>query len=261
MKVYVDFVFLLNFYLDFLLLMVTSIVLKRNASIKNIILGTLIGSFSLIFLFFRISSFLLFFFKVVIAILMILVTFGYRDLKNLINNLGYFYMISVILGGFLYYLNVEFSYKQVGLIFINNGLSVNAIFLIIISPIILYIYIRQAKQFKSLLSLTYKVEITLRNKRVITLNGFLDTGNKLIDPITNKPIILIEKGIIDEDSERIYYIPFNSLNNHNLLKCIKPLYVVIDEKKYNNYLLGISDKKFHLDGVQCLLNNKLMEEM
>ena len=242
MKIYLDLIVLLNFYLDFLLLMVTNLILKRNASIKRLLLGTLTGSLTLFVLFFSVSSFFLF-------LVMNFVTFGFRDLKYLLNNVSYFYMISIILGGFLYYLNTEFPSQN----------QIMVCFFILISPVVLFIYIRQVKKFKSLYQLTYTVLIALKNEK-FTLTGFLDTGNKLVDPITNKPILLIEKGIIDESQERFYYIPFNSLNNHNLVKCFKPLYVVINEKKYKNYLIAISDKKFHLDGVQCLLNNSLLEE-
>lgn len=261
MKVYVDLIILLNFYLDFLLLMTTSVTLKRNTSLKRILLGTLIGSLSILFLFYSISSFWLFFVKLGIAIFMVVITFGYKDLKYTLNNLGYFYMISVILGGFLYYLNLEFSYTHIGLIFINKGISVNAVFLILISPVILYIYYKQSKKFKTNYNLIYDITIGLKNKKILKLKGFLDTGNKLFDPITNKPIILIQKGIIEEEKEKIYYVPFHSLGNQNLLKCLKPDYVEIGGKKYKNYLLGISDKKFSMEGVECILNNKMMEEL
>ena len=192
---------------------------------------------------------------------MVILTFGYKDLKYTINNLGYFYMISVILGGFLYYLNLEFSYTHIGLIFINKGISVNAIFLILISPIILYIYYKQSKKFKTNYNLIYEITIGLKNKQILKLKGFLDTGNKLFDPITNKPILLVQKGLIQEEKEKIYFVPFHSLGNNNLLKCFKPEYVEIEQKKYKNYLIGISDKKFSMEGVECILNNKMMEEL
>ena len=57
------------------------------------------------------------------------------------------------------------------------------------------------------------------------------------------------------------YVPFNSLNNHNLLPCIKPKEVKINEKKYFNYLVGITDKKFNMNGVECILHSKLLEEI
>ena len=129
MTVYVDMVFLLNFYLDFLILMTTCITLKRKTTIRRIVLGAFIGSLSIFFLFFAIPSFLLFFFKLFIAILMVISTFHYKDLKYTLNNLGYFYMISVILGGFFYYLNIEFSYQSVGLVFFHKKVNGNLLFL------------------------------------------------------------------------------------------------------------------------------------
>lgn len=261
MKVYVDLVYALNYYLDFLLLLTTSIVLKRNTSLKRIALGAFLGSTSIVFLFWSVSSWFLFFYKIIIAIFMVIVSFRYEDLKFTFNNFIYFYMISMILGGFLYYLNVEFSYNPVGLLFVKHNLNINAIFLILISPVILFVYAKQSKKMKSQYNLSYQVKIVLKNKQEYILNGFLDTGNKLIDPITNKPIILLEKGIVDEEENTFYYVPFHSLNNQNLLKCLRPEYVEIENKKFNNYLIGISDKKFNFEGIKCILNNRLMEEL
>lgn len=261
MKIYVDLVYLLNYYLDFLLLLTTSIVLKRNTSFKRIFMGAFIGSISIFYLFFPISSYLLFLFKIVIAFCMVIFTFRYENLKYTFTNFIYFYMLSMILGGFLYYLNVEFSYTKVGLFFVQHHLNIHAVFLLLVSPIILFVYIKQVKQFKSRYNLSYPVKIVLKNKEEYLLDGFLDTGNRLVDPITNKPIILLECGIVNEDNNSFYYIPFHSLNNQNLLKCLRPQYIEIANKKFNHYLIGISDKKFNFDGVQCILNYRLLEEL
>ncbi|MDD3304641.1 MAG: sigma-E processing peptidase SpoIIGA, partial [Bacilli bacterium] len=137
MKVYIDLILLLNFLFDFLLLLTVGILLRRNASLKRITLGALIGSFSVICLFLDITSFQLFVFKIVTSILMVIVSFKYRDLKYTFRNILYLYISSIILGGFLYLLNVEFAYKQDGLIFYHNGLSINWIVLLITSPAIL----------------------------------------------------------------------------------------------------------------------------
>jgi len=66
-------------------------------------------------------------------------------------------MESVILGGFLYFLDTEFSYKHEGLIFYFNALSINFILLLIISPIILYLYIRCLKKYKATYNYIYKI--------------------------------------------------------------------------------------------------------
>lgn len=263
MTIYIDLILLLNLAIDFILLLTVNITLKRNTSLLRIFLGSLIGSLSILFLFLPLNSISLFFLKIIISILMSLITFKYKSLKYTFSNLLYLYMTSVILGGFLYFLNIEFSYKNTGIVFFHNGLSINFIFLIIISPIILYIYIRQIKELKNNYSCYYKIEIVFLNNKSITLNSFLDTGNKLRDPITKKNIILVEasslKNIIKIRSP--IYVPYNSLNNHGLLKCIKPKYIIIENKIYKNYLIGISEQKFNIDGISCILNYKLKEEL
>lgn len=171
-------------------------------------------------------------------------------------------MTGTILGGFLYYLNIEFSYKQKGIVFFHEGLSINFIFLIIISPVILYIYLRSNKKLKSQYNHYYELFIFFKDGQKLTCNAFLDTGNKLLDPITNKAIILLEKASLKKiDTKRIIYVPYHSLNNHGLLKCISPEYVEIKGQKSKKYLIGISEEEFHIDGINCILNSKCQEDL
>ena len=122
MTIYVDAVLLLNFLIDLMLLVTVKVTLKRNVKFYKLVISALIGSLSVLLLFVKLTSFTLFLIKVGISIIMSLIAFKYVSLKYTINNLIYLYMTSTILGGFLYMLNVEFSHKQEGLIFINNGL-------------------------------------------------------------------------------------------------------------------------------------------
>lgn len=262
MTIYIDLIALLNFAMDFVLLFTVNLTLKRNASIKRMILGSLLGSLTLIFLFLPITSFYLFLFKVITSFFICIVTFQFKNWNYTIHNMIYFYMTGTILGGFLYYLNLEFSYKHEGIVFFHNGLSINMIFLIIISPMILYIYLRSQKKVKSQYNHYYELIVTFKNNSKITLNAFLDTGNKLVDPVTNKAIILVEKEKIQQlDFNRLIYVPYNSLNNHGLLKCIAPKQVEIKGVTSKNYLIGISEEKFHIDGIECILNSKCLEDL
>ena len=55
-------------------------------------------------------------------------------------------------------------------------------------------------------------------------------------------------------------VPYNSLNNHGLLKCIVPDKIYIDNvgiKK--NFLIGISEEEINIEGVDCILHSSLME--
>lgn len=255
MKVYIDLVLILNFFFDFLLLLSVSVILRRNVSIYRLMLGAFIGGLSILFLFINVSSIILFFFKIIISILMILISFGFRDLRYTFKNLLYFYSASILLGGFLYFLNIQFSYKQQGLIFFHNGLSINVLFLIIFCPFILYIYMKQGLWLKTHYQHYYKVNMTYKGKEY-HFNGFLDTGNQLIDNVTKKPILLIDREL---ETDTYFYVPYKGVNDTGLLKCIKMEKVEIGKDQYYNVLVGILEEKIKIDGIDCLLNEKLWE--
>ncbi len=258
MKIYLDLVILLNFFMDLLLLTTVSVVLKRNVKFYKLVLGALLGGLSILILFININSLVLFIIKFVISLCMLLVSFGYKDIKYTARNMLYLYITSIILGGFLYYLNIEFSYKNSGIVFYHKSLSINYIFLIVLSPIILTLYIRQSLYLKNTYSKYYKIDIYLKNGKVLKYNSFLDTGNKLFDPYMNRPILLIDKKNINLD--KVIYVPYSSINMHSMLKCIVPEKIYIHGVGYrNNLLLGISNEKIMLDGVDAIMHESILE--
>ena len=262
MTVYLDLVLLLNFGFDLILLFSVAIILRRTTTLKRLILSSLVGSITIVSMFIELNSLSLFFVKVLISIAMVLVAFKFRDLKYTLNNLFYLYTSSILLGGFLYFLNLEFSYKHEGLLFYYDGLSINVIILIVLSPIIVYAYIKQAKNLKNNYSNYYNIDIYLKNNEVINATAFLDTGNKLQDPYKRRPIILLNNDKINFDIniERLLLVPYESLNNHGLLKCIIPEKIFIEGIGFrNNFLIGISNEEIKIDGVDCILSPKLIE--
>ncbi|MBR3229387.1 MAG: sigma-E processing peptidase SpoIIGA [Bacilli bacterium] len=250
MTIYVDGLLFLNFFFDFLLLMTTSIILKRNVGVFRIILGAFIGSLSILVLFFKIGSFELFLIKLYLGFLMCIVSFGYKNIKYFLTNFFSFYIVSIILGGFLYYLNLEFSYKHSGLIFYHKGVSINVIFLCIISPIILYIYIRQVRMYKSKVCNYYKVNIYI-GKEVLHLNGFMDSGNNLMF----KGKFVIISNIKNRFKNKKYLVPYNTIYGCSLMEVIKVKKVeVIDIGEFCDIYLGFSDNL----GYEVLLNGGMI---
>lgn len=253
---------MLNLLFDFILLTAVGLVLRRNVSIKKIFLGSFIGALSIFLLFIPLTTLSLFIYKLITSIIMVIIAFGFKDIKYTSKNVLFLYTISMILGGFLYYLNLEFSYKNEGIIFFSHGLSINVIVLIIISPLIVYIYIRQALELKNHYSHYYKVDLYFKDGTIKKLNGFLDTGNNLYDPYNNRPIILVDAKEINFELNEYnsLLVPYETINNHGLLKCIMvdKVYIVgIGEKR--NVLVGVSKEKIKIDGINCILHSKLLE--
>lgn len=262
MRVYVDLVLVLNFLMDLLLIFATGMVLRRHTNLKRMLCAALVGSLTTLSLFISMNGFVLFLVKIVISVFMVVIAFGYKDIRYIIKNLFYLYTSSIILGGFLYLLNVQFSYKNTGFVFYYNGLSVNFIVLLVMSPLIIYVYVKQGKELKNNYSNYYNLDIYLKDGRVIEATGFVDTGNKLEDPYKKRPIILLNKSKlnIDYDKDHILLVPYSSLNNHSLLKCIVPDKIFIEGVGFKkNFLVGLSNDEIGIDGVDCILNSSLIE--
>lgn len=263
MTIYIDLILLINFFFDTLILLVVDITLKRRIKLPRIMLGGLFGSLTILLLFLPINSLTLFIIKIVVSILMIFITFGIKNIKYTTKNILYLYTISILLGGFLYFLNNSFSYKNIGLIFFHNGFSINYLILLILSPLILYIYIKEQKDLKTNYSNYYNLDITFLDDSKVSLKAILDTGNRLKSIYSGKSIILVNKAYIKEKHlNKPILIPYKVLNNDGLLKCIKVKEVCISNiGSTKNILLGISNTKFNIDGVDAILNYNLLEEL
>ncbi len=239
--IYIDELIILNFIIDFLILKTTSKILKLNVTTLRIILSSLFGEISLLYLFVNLNNLELTIFKLLIGVIMNLIAFSYNDLKEFIKRLIYFYMFSFFLGGTLYYLKIESLVKYQ--------------YYLLLIPIIMNILKYFTYNLKNIISLRHKVTIYLKNGKVLYLNGYMDTGNTLKEPYSNKNVIIINKNI----NENFFLVPFKTIDNSSLIKCFKPKKVYIDglgERK--DIVVGISNKKFK--GFNCLLNYNLMEE-
>ena len=261
MKVYIDLVLILNFLFDTLLLITTAYILKRNIKPIRFIIGGLIGSLSTLLLFININSIELFLYKVILSILMNISTFSYKNIKYTLKNIFYFYIVSILLGGFLYFINNTFSYKHNGYIFYNTK-NINIIILIVISPLILKLYSAQIKDLKNNISNYYKVNIYLNN-HIINATAYLDTGNNLLDPYLKRPVIILNKKkmIYDINEFKMVLVPYNTIDSEGLLRCIIPDKVEINGIILNKVLIGISDNFININGVDLILNNNIKESL
>lgn len=239
MKIYLDLIIIINFIIDLLLLYGTKKILKRKTSIKRILIGAIIGSISSLLIIYTNNIIL----KVLISIFIIIITFG---INNLFTNTTYFYILSIILGGTLYLFDI-------------NIYKLNYQILILFSPLFIYLYIKENIKYKNIHSNNYIVEIYINNK-MYKLEGMIDTGNELKDPYKKRSIILVNLSI-DYTKYKYLFVPYKALNTEGIIPCIKPDRIIINNKIFTNYLIGLSKDKFHLNGVECILPNTLKEEL
>lgn len=234
---YIETIIILNFVIDYILLKTLSKLLKTQTTNKKLILSSLIGEITLIYLL-NINQSIVSITKILIISLMIYISFGYQDNKTFIKNIIYYFIISFFLGGTLYYIK-------------DNNIK----YYLLLIPIIMNIYEYFEYNLKDIIKNKYKVNIYLNNGEILYLNGFMDTGNNLIEPYTNRKVIIINKKI----KENFYLVPYQTISGEHLIKCFNPKRVYIEGiGDVKNISVGIIDKKF--DGYNCLLNNKILED-
>ena len=242
MKVYLEFVFMVNYLLDFMILFGTKRLLKISSSNYRLLLSSLVGTFTTLILFIDISNELLLIFKIFISSFMIIISFGFY---NFFRNIFYFYIISIIVGGFIYLFDVNYNYYFYMIFVVLSGLF------------IINIFVKEFINFRINYKDKYNVIISYDNKKY-RLEGFIDTGNRLVSPISKKSIILVN---LKFNYKNIIYIPYKALNCTGILPCIKPDAVLINDKVINNCLIGISNDKFNINGFNCILPNRIKEEL
>ena len=245
MRIYIDLFFLFNTIMDFMIILGTSIILKRNSNLIRIIISSLIGGISSVLLFNNINKILI---EVISIIIMVLISFEYKGVKYVLRNIFYMYLLSTLIGGIIYLFNVK----------VSNNIFINYFIIIVISSLVLILYIKESRKIKNIYNNYYKVDIYFKDKSKISVVGFVDTGNNLYDPYKKRPIILLSNKYIREDNYIL--VPYYTMSGEGLLKCIKPDIIFIDGIGYKeNVLIGFSDSPKLIDGVDVILHKDIMK--
>ena len=187
---------------------------------------------------------------------MVIICFSYKNIKYTMNNFIYLIILSILLGGSLYFLNIEISKTIFGSSFMNK--SVYTIVLLIVGLIVTVFYSKYISSSRKGIINKYKTIVYIDGKP-INLIGYLDTGNNLM--YKKRPVLILNKNKnIDISNKTIIYIPFATINGNGVMKCFKVSRVTVDNKSFKNIYIGISNDKFHLKDTDIILNINLWEE-
>ena len=248
MKMYIDLFFIFNVIMDYIIIMTTSILLKRRTNHIRMILSSLIGGISSLVLFTSINKIVI---EIVSIVIMILISFGYKGIRYLIKNILYMYILSTLLGGIIYLFNVK----------VSNSIFLTYLIIIVISIEVMILYIKENKKMRSIYNNYYKVDIYFKDREKLSLIGFVDTGNNLYDPYKKRPVIITDSTKINFNIKKCILVPYETISNKGIIKCIKPDKVIINKKEFKNCLVGKVNKEIKLNDSDCILPNKFREDL
>lgn len=266
MVIHVDSLLIENFIVNYFLLYITSQTVRIKVKILRLVISASLGAlYVLTKIFPGLIVFTALGFKIAMALFMILVIFGE---KNILFNLkaSLIYMLySMVLAGLCFFIMLNqqnyiddysflynFSYKKLML----------AIIIIYLVLDRLVIYVKDRKEVNSLI---FTVDIVNKHieKKVL---AFLDTGNELREPATNLPVMIIEKKYFNDfyiNEKDAFHIPYQVVNGSvGKLLGFKPEYIKIHygkEIRQRQVIVALSENKLsNLNDYNALLSRGII---
>lgn len=264
MVVYIDILFIQNFIVNLFLLYVTAQTLKIRIKMLNIFLSAVVGSVyavTTIYVKFMYLSYIPI--KFIVAVIMILILFRKKDFWFNMKSTIILTLYSMLLAGLCIFIefnkNVSISMKYDGFSY-KILLSALMIIYIVLNRTIVYVKDRQ-----NIIRLTFEVEI-VTEKFQKKVNAFMDTGNELREPVTNLPVMIVEKEIfknINIKEEEKFIIPYRVVNGYaGSLEGFRPKLIrVFKENKAEDYqvIVAFCDGKLStLNEYNALLSRDIL---
>lgn len=278
MTIYIDIVIIENLIMNYIILCATAIISKTEIKQIRIILASLIGATYVIMSYVvNVQIYSNIILKIILSIVMVYISYKPVKIKKLGKQILMFYLTSFVFGGVSLALIYFIKPQEV---IIKNGQFIGkyvlkTVFLGgIVGFIITVTTINIIKNKKGKKDVFYTVKIHLQGKIIETV-AMLDTGNLLKEPITNRPVIILEHTLLyeiipkqilnnlenilagdfskipeeirDEYISKLKVIPFKSLGKENgMLIGIKCEKVIIENdeeiKEVNSPIIGIYNK-------------------
>lgn len=255
--VYLDVFFMINFIMDYMIILITSRIAKVKKKRIRQLAGAGCGALYSVIVIKPLTNhlFKITLVNILIATVMVLISFGFTSASVYIKNVFLLFVVSFTMSGiinYLYYSTVIGKYVR-NVLSGNSNKVVNArkfILVSVLAYILLSAIVRIIFSVRKDMELYYDVKITFRGKSVV-VRGLYDTGNGLTEPVSGKMVHIAEYKILkpllegdEKAKENIYVIPFHSIGEEDGImygiRMDEMVVLVDDEPKFlYNPIIGI----------------------
>lgn len=263
--IYVDVLFIVNFFITFLLLLVTEKLSKREEKMLRKILASFAGgAYSLVILFDELSFAVSVIGKLAAACVIVFIAFRLRGIKCFIKEVLIFFFVNFVFLGIV--IGLWMIFKPEGIV-INNStvyfdisarvLLISAFLAYLITACIIKIYNNKIAKNE-----LYRLTVYYRGNEV-KLFAFADSGNNLKEPFSDYPVIVADKNLF-EKAECNRVIPIKTVAGEGMLYAFKPDLVKIStsagECEADRVYIALSTdvKKGEYQGI---INPKFIDEV
>lgn len=297
--IYLDAVWVLNYFLDLMLLMLTGAIVKERVSRLRIFLGAFVASLIVpLSLYFPDTFLTTILGKLIYSFLIIICTFRFLSIPRTLKLLLTFYFITFSIGGGLIALHhmfqSTFGVSSSGILTFNKGYGdpVSWLFIIVGFPFV-WLFTKKRLDKHAIEKIRYDqlYRVTLKlNGCHFSTNGYIDSGNQLVCPLTKKPVVIgdevfLKQWFTEQEwnqlkaahtyltfdeipntwEKKIHVVPYQGVEGKsNFLLALRPDKLIIQygEKEImtDNVLIGIQFANLTKDHLyHCLLQPEIIK--
>lgn len=282
MIVYADVLLVVNLFVNYLLLLCSSTIMKKHAGRLRLLLGASIGAiYGFVVFLPELPGFVEFIIRIIASALIVLGAFGFKNIPSFLRSFCTFFAVSFSFGGILLVLWITVA--PVGMVY-NNGavyfdidLSVLAVSTVIsfavVSVLARFTARRAPRDSVALVKIVYK-------GKEVNLTALIDTGNSLCETFSGYPVILGEFDSLEKiipkavrefiDGEDVSSSPEMRLVMHKtvsgtgVMPVFRPDYIevksVSHSVKTNEVYVGVTKNNLARGEYELILNPSLFDE-
>lgn len=282
MVVYADVLLIVNLFVNYVLLLCSSMIMKKHTQRLRILLGAAIGAFYGFVVFLpELPSLAEFALRFAATVLIVLGAFGYKNFPSFLRSFFTFFAVSFAFGGIMLVLWVTVA--PIGMIY-NNGavyfdidlavLAVSTVVSFAVVSLIAHFTARRApKDSIALVKISYK-------GKEVKLTALIDTGNSLCETFSGYPVVLGEaeslekimpdavRAFIDGDdvssSPEMRLVMHKTVSGTGVLPVFRPDYIEVKSVshsiKTSEVYVAVTKNNLARGEYEMILNPVLFEE-
>lgn len=282
MVVYADVLLIVNLFVNYVLLLCSSMIMKKHTQRLRMLLGAAIGAFYGFVVFLpELPSLAEFALRIATTVLIVLGAFGYKNLPSFLRSFFTFFAVSFAFGGIMLVLWVTVA--PIGMIY-NNGavyfdidlavLAISTVVSFAVVSLIAHFTARRApKDSIALVKISYK-------GKEVKLTALVDTGNSLCETFSGYPVVLGEaeslekimpdavRAFIDGDdvssSPEMRLVMHKTVSGTGVLPVFRPDYIEVKSVshsiKTSEVYVAVTKNNLARGEYEMILNPALFEE-
>lgn len=296
MKVYLDLVWIMNLFIDTMLILLTSLALKRPVRKWRLFTGGFFASLIVLLLFTPLGVIAYNpVGKLMYSVLIVLIVFGFKRFTLFLQAFGMFYFVTFVVGGGLfaahYFLQSQSFYVNgLGLSTFEFGDPLSWLFVVIGFPLLWWF---SKKRFENVVVRKWRMDeqVAVRVKIgdiTFEIKGIVDTGNQLKHPLNQAPVMFVSHSVCKEElpelnlqadplqvlgdptlpkmwASRLTVIPYRGVSGeHKTILALKPDSVELKSPSGHvickKVMIALTDHQLSVENdYQCILHPEMVQ--